>query len=84
MPTSEVLSSSGKVIIRVPSGLAGNPDPAPALPRVLPVQHIPAPQVFGTNHGPYAPESPSIDVPAVGVHGTTTGSTRWRCRAARW
>jgi len=67
---SEVLSSSGKVIVKVPSGLAGNPDPAPALPRVLPVQHTPAPRVFGRNHGPYAPESPSIDVPAVGANGT--------------
>ena len=26
--------------------------------------------MFGRNHGPYAPESPSIEVPAVGVRGT--------------
>ncbi|HEY5026631.1 MAG TPA: HAMP domain-containing sensor histidine kinase [Acidimicrobiales bacterium] len=62
----EVLSTSGVVIARVPSGLAANPDPAPVLPKVLPVQHITAPRVFGTNHGPYSPESRSIDVPAVG------------------
>jgi two-component system OmpR family sensor kinase len=62
----EVLSSRGTVVIRVPSGLAGNPDPAPVLPRDLPVQHSPTPHVFGTNHGPYSPEDASIDVPAVG------------------
>jgi signal transduction histidine kinase len=62
----EVLSSRGKVVIRVPSGLAGNPDPAPVLSRELHVQHIPTPHVFGTNHGPYSPENASIDVPAVG------------------
>ncbi|HVA04828.1 MAG TPA: HAMP domain-containing sensor histidine kinase [Acidimicrobiales bacterium] len=65
----EVLSSSGAVIARVPSGLAGNPDPAPVLPRVLPVQRVTAPHVFGTNHGPYSPESRSIDVAAVGSQG---------------
>jgi two-component system OmpR family sensor kinase len=32
---------------------------------VLPVQHIPIPHVFGTKHGPYAPESASINVPAL-------------------
>jgi two-component system OmpR family sensor kinase len=60
----EVISSKGRVIVREPSGLAGHPDPAPVLPRVLPVEHVPTPLVFGRNHGPYAPESPSIDVPA--------------------
>ena len=62
----EVISSSGKVVIRVPSGGAGNPDPAPALPRVLRVQPTPKPAVFGTKHGPYSPQSPSTDVSAVG------------------
>ena len=65
----EVLSTTGSVIARVPSGVAGNPDPAPVLPRVLPVQHITKPHVFGTNHGPYSPENRSIDVPAVGSRG---------------
>ena len=65
----EVISSVGKVVIRVPSGLAGSPDPAPLLPRRLPVKHIPTPQRFGTEHGPYAPDSQSIDVPAVGSRG---------------
>jgi two-component system, OmpR family, sensor kinase len=64
-----VLSSDGRVVIRVPSGLASNPDPAPVLPQVLPVQHLPYAPVFGTKHGPYVPESPSIDVPAVGARG---------------
>ena len=36
----EVLSAHGQVVVRVPSGLAGNPDPAPVLPAVLPVQHV--------------------------------------------
>ena len=66
----EVLSSGGKVIIRVPSGLTGHPDPPPALPRVLPVQAAPTTRVYGGNHGPYSPESPSIQVPAVGASGT--------------
>jgi two-component system OmpR family sensor kinase len=65
----EVLSTTGSVIARVPSGVAGNPDPTPVLPRVLPVQHITKPHVFGTNHGPYSPENRSIDVPAVGSRG---------------
>ncbi len=62
----EVLSTTGTVLVRLPSGLAANPDPAPVLPRDLPVQHITRPHVFGTNHGPYAPESRAIDVAAVG------------------
>jgi len=66
----EVLSSGGKIIIRVPSGLTGHPDPAPALPSVLPVRAAPTTRVYGGNHGPYSPESPSIEVPAVGVRGT--------------
>ncbi len=78
----EVLSKAGKVVIRVPSGLAGNPDPAPVLPQTLPVQHITTPHVFGTNHGPYSPESRSIDVPALGSRGSPTGCRPWRCRAA--
>jgi two-component system, OmpR family, sensor kinase len=61
----EVISLNGRVVIRIPSGLASKPDPAPALPRVLPVQHIPIPHVFGTKHGPYSPESASINVPAL-------------------
>jgi two-component system OmpR family sensor kinase len=61
----ELISTNGRVVIRIPSGLTSKPDPAPALPRVLPVQHIPIPHVFGTKHGPYAPESASINVPAV-------------------
>jgi two-component system OmpR family sensor kinase len=65
----EVLSTTGSVIARVPSGVAANPDPAPVLPRVLPVQHITKPHVFGTHRGPYSPESRSIDVPAVGSKG---------------
>jgi two-component system OmpR family sensor kinase len=65
----EVLSKAGNVVVRVPSGLAGNPDPAPVLPQTLPVQHITTPHVFGTNHGPYSPESRSIDVPALGSRG---------------
>ena len=47
----EVISSNGQVLARVPSGVAGSPDPAPVLPAGLPVQHIPTPHVFGTNHG---------------------------------
>ena len=62
----EVISSKGTVVIRVPSGGAGNPDPAPALPRALRVQPTPKPAVFGTKHGPYSPQSPSTDVSAVG------------------
>ena len=62
----EVLSSAGRLLIRLPSGVAGSPDPAPVLPRTLPIQHFTTPHVFGTQHGPYAPESRSIDVPAVG------------------
>ncbi len=65
----EVLSPDGHVLFRDPSGLAAFPDPAPALPRVLPVRHLPTSDVFGTNHGPYAPESPTIDVGAVGSPG---------------
>lgn len=65
----EVLSTNGKVMVRLPSGLAANPDPAPMLPRDLPVQHLTTPHVFGTNHGPYSPERRAIDVPAVGSRG---------------
>jgi len=66
----EVIASDRAVVFQDPSGLAASPDPAPDLPRVLPVQHLPASHVFGTNHGPYAPESPTIDVSAVGSPGS--------------
>jgi two-component system OmpR family sensor kinase len=65
----EVITANGRVVFRDPSGLAGHPDPAPVLPRSLPVQRSPRPQVFGKNHGPYAPDRPSIDVAAVGSTG---------------
>jgi two-component system, OmpR family, sensor kinase len=65
----EVFLSDGKLVFRDPSGLP-RPDPAPVLPRSLPVEHAPPPHVFGTKHGPYAPESPSVDVGAVGSSGT--------------
>jgi len=65
----EVLSTRGTVILQVASGAPGHPDPAPVLPAVLPIQHLPTPHVFGTNHGPYAPESPTIDVAAAGPPG---------------
>ncbi len=65
----EVLLTDGEVVIRVPSGLAGNRDPAPELPKVLPVRPFTTPYVFGTDHGPYAAESPAIDVGAVGTTG---------------
>jgi two-component system, OmpR family, sensor kinase len=65
----EVFLSDGKLVFRDPSGLP-RPDPAPILPRSLPVEHAPPPHVFGTKHGPYAPESPSVDVPAAGTSGT--------------
>ena len=65
----EVISANGKVLFRDPSGPVGNPDAAPVLPARLAVQHLPAFHVPGRNHGPYAPESPSFDVAAVGSPG---------------
>jgi two-component system OmpR family sensor kinase len=65
----EVLTPTGRVLFRDPSGLLGHPDPAPVLPKDLDVQHIPIAHVFGGRHGPYLPETPSVDVPAVGSKG---------------
>jgi two-component system OmpR family sensor kinase len=64
-----VTSTGGAVVFRDPSGSPSNPDPAPVVPRSLPVQHLPAARLFGTRHGPYLPEAPSLDVSAVGGPG---------------
>jgi len=65
----EVITTGGTVVYNDPSGSCARPDPAPVLPKHLPVQALPRSRVFGRNHGPYIPDLPSFEVPAVGSTG---------------
>lgn len=81
----EVLSSSGKVLIRVPSGLAGNPDPAPALPTASSRSNTsPRPTCSEGTTARMRPRAPPSTCPRRGRVAPTTGCTRWRYRAAPW
>jgi two-component system, OmpR family, sensor kinase len=61
----EVISDSGALLYRDPSGSCARPDPAPVLPRHLPVQALPLSHVFGRSHGPYVPDRPSFETSSV-------------------
>jgi two-component system OmpR family sensor kinase len=65
----EVVDASGSVVFKDPSGSCAHPDPAPDLPKHLPVLALPFSHVFGRNHGPYVPDRPSFDIAAVGRTG---------------
>jgi two-component system, OmpR family, sensor kinase len=66
----EVITNSGTVAFRDPSGSCTRPDPAPKLPRNLPVQATPLSHVFGGKHGVYVPDPSSFEVGAVGAPGS--------------
>lgn len=62
----EVLGTAGNVVYKRPSGPPLSQDPAPILPRHLPVTRQSAKLYFGRRHGPYHPEKTSFEMPAVG------------------
>ncbi len=66
----EVLDSSGRVVMRRPSGSRDEEDPPPVLPEHLVVQRYPARHRFGASHGVYAPDRPVFEVRAAGTSGT--------------
>ncbi len=66
----EVINDSGQVVFNDPSGSSASPDPAPVLPKRLPVLAAPVSHVFGRNHGVYVPDRPSFQVSAVGSSGS--------------
>ncbi|MHB8595070.1 MAG: hypothetical protein ACYDB3_12210, partial [Acidimicrobiales bacterium] len=66
---AEVLGVDGRVLFQRPSGSSGYRDPAPVLPRVLPVRAVPALHRFGTGHGVYLPDQPSFTARAQGARG---------------
>jgi two-component system, OmpR family, sensor kinase len=59
---AEVIDAEGTVVFSDPSGSTGHPDPAPLLPKVLPVEPQPATHQFGSQHGAYVPDRPSFEV----------------------
>ncbi|HEY1830815.1 MAG TPA: HAMP domain-containing sensor histidine kinase [Acidimicrobiales bacterium] len=71
----EVISPSGKVILRLPSGTPGHPDPAPILSKSIPVQQTTAPQLrrFGRYAGTFRPDPNAV---IVGAHGDPDGRYR--------
>ena len=84
-PMSRCSRHQGKVVVRVPSGLAGKPRPRPRAARGAPVQHLPDPHVFGTNHGAVrAREHVDRRARRRARGHRSTGWARWRCRGARW
>jgi two-component system OmpR family sensor kinase len=64
----QVIDATGKVVFDDPSGLvsASLHDPAPLLPKTLPVAAQPSPHSFGQGHGPFLPDQPSFEVAAQG------------------
>ena len=66
---TEVVSSTKAVVFRRPSGSSDQADPAPTLPRQLPVRSGPPVHRFGTNHGAYLPDQPSFTAGAKGSGG---------------
>ena len=62
----EIINDRHQVVFRDPSGLVDKPDPAPVLPQVLPMAHVPPSRLLGASRGPDLPESPSVDVRAAG------------------
>jgi two-component system OmpR family sensor kinase len=64
----QVIDASGNVVFDDPSGLVSvtQHDPAPVLPKSLPVETQPPPHSFGQGHGPYIPDRPSFDLRAHG------------------
>jgi two-component system OmpR family sensor kinase len=65
----EVLSTSGAVLFRRPSGSADHEDPPPVLPKAIPVLRVPRTAHFGTSHGPYLPDQQTFTSGAVGHRG---------------
>jgi two-component system OmpR family sensor kinase len=64
-----VVSPSGQVMLRRPSGASRSPDPQPILPRALRANASPRPGHFGRTHGVYRPEPGSFDTTGVGNPG---------------
>jgi two-component system OmpR family sensor kinase len=66
----EVIDNNGRVVFQRPSGSSAVPDPAPILPKILPVQASPPAHQFGSHHGAYVPDRPAFDVAAQGNQAT--------------
>jgi two-component system OmpR family sensor kinase len=64
-----VLSHSGRVILSVPSGPPGKPDPQPVVPASLRPASVPRTHHFGAFGGAYSSEPNSADVGSVGNSG---------------
>ena len=66
----EVIDSNGHVVFQRPSGSSVSEDPAPILPKSLPVQPGPPSRQFGSHHGAYVPDRPAFEVPGQGHSAT--------------
>ena len=62
----EILDHSGQVVFRRPSGSAEQQDPAPVVPKSIPVNGAAPVPHFGTSHGPYVPNQPTFSLGARG------------------
>jgi len=59
----EVIDGDGRIVFQRPSGDSStSQDPAPVLPRALPVQPSPPASPLGAHHGAYVPDRPAFDV----------------------
>jgi two-component system OmpR family sensor kinase len=56
-----VIDYNGNIVFQRPSGDASQ-DPAPNLPKTLPVQAAPPTHQFGLHHGAYVPDRPAFEV----------------------
>ena len=56
-----VIDYNGKVVFQHSSG-SSTSDPAPNLPKTLPVQAAPPSHQFGSHHGAYVPDRPAFEV----------------------
>jgi two-component system OmpR family sensor kinase len=60
----EVIDGNGGLVFQRPSGSSLHQDPAPLLPKALPVQPALPAHDFGSHHGAYVPDRPAFDAPA--------------------
>ena len=61
----EVIDYNGHVVFQRTSGSSASQDPAPNLPKSLPVQAAPPSRQFGSHHGAYVPDRPAFEVSSV-------------------
>ena len=79
-PTSRCSRPTATIVIRVPSGLAGNPDPAPVPARGAARPAHPDPGTSSApSTGPTRRRASRSTCPPSGRTGCSTGSRLWRC-----